>query len=419
MSVLNSRSERGAISVRSDIVGKHSFCGRGVSEATQADGELCGFCASFGEDAFENSAWCLHTQSIHGCHRCRDTSCTTIDVWCPLFEIPDGDTRPRPFYNAMRRRAGGGSCWMNAALQALFAPTAVKWVLKQLWREMPSERRKRFVNMFRSAEPEFSIDPGWDYEHLLAATYRACFVGEVDAPLACALFDEAFYKLRQEDSDEFLRRVLEGRALLNIGSPVLVRSISGLVQQSLRCTNGDCVGEIPSVLENLPWIALPVHTEQGAPITCIQDAVNAYRWESKVDDLINVCPVCGRGGENDRRTWIKTSRVEEYPAVLTLVLNRWNNPYGASLHTVTAGNGSRCKEPKEARMCELDGRCGRTNCVAARWMLKRRSTAPRWPRRGPTRPPRWPKTGPRRPQDGPRQPVASATNRGEETLQKK
>ena len=76
-------------------------------------------------------------------------------------------------------------------------------------------------------------------------------------------------------------------------------------------------------------------------------------------------------------------------------------------------------QPKETQMCEFDGRCGRTICVAARWMLKRRSTAPRWPRRGPTRPPRWPKTGPRRPQDGPRQPIESATNRGEETLQKK
>ena len=58
--------------------------------------------------------------------------------------------------------------------------------------------------------------------------------------------------------------------------------------------------------------------------------------ETLLEALENTCPACGRGSNLDRHFWKQQTRVIEYPEVLVLVLNRWNTPYGASLHTVRA-----------------------------------------------------------------------------------
>jgi ubiquitin C-terminal hydrolase len=316
------------------------FCGRVPSAALGA--EPCKFCLIAGVNTFANSAWCAEKQRLMGCHHCNEYGCSTLDAWCPQKSYPCNENRPAPFYNAMRLRGGGGSCFINAALQALFAPAAIKGVLAKLWREMPAERRR---NLLQSAKQERQPSLGglgepWDttsnYEDLLAVTHRVSFADDAGMPAHSHLMNDAFYRLRQEDSDEFLRVLLEGRVHVNNGSPNLVRAMSGTLRQFLKCTNGSCSGEVPSTTENFQWLNLSVRTESGQSHTCAQGALNAMHLETVVEGLKNICPVCNRGGALDKQDWGKQYRVIEYPEVLTLVLNRWNTLHGASLHTVKA-----------------------------------------------------------------------------------
>ena len=139
----------------------------------------------------------------------------------------------------MRLYKGGGSCFMNAALQALFAPDAVKGVLCDLWRNTPVQKRKTLLQGALEANTEpgnQDWEKNYNYETMVAVTFRVCFAEGLDKiPLFCNLLNPVFYKGEQEDSDEFLRTLLEGRVHVNRGSPTLVRAMSGTLRQYLKC----------------------------------------------------------------------------------------------------------------------------------------------------------------------------------------
>ena len=66
-------------------------------------------------------------------------------------------------------------------------------------------------------------------------------------PLANILLENAFYRNIQDDSDEFLRRLLEGQFGINEGSPALIKAMQGHQIQLLQCTREACRGQIQSV----------------------------------------------------------------------------------------------------------------------------------------------------------------------------
>ena len=49
--------------------------------------------------------------------------------------------KPRAFTNARTERHGGAACWINASLQAFFAPLALKDVLSQRWEALALDDR--------------------------------------------------------------------------------------------------------------------------------------------------------------------------------------------------------------------------------------------------------------------------------------
>ena len=321
----------------------NEFCGQVPPPPENTSDLLCGFCMSFGVHTFEKSAWCAEVQKHHGCHQCSEDSCSTLKPLCPRALFAHRQRNPRPFYNAMHERGGGGSCFLNAALQALFAPPPIKEALAQLWRSMPRHKRENLLRSAMATRPlniggvGRPVDAAAKYEDLAAVTYRLCFADSARVPLHCHLLNDAFYKNEQEDSDEFLRSLLEGRVHVNSGSPTLVRAMSGTLQHSLKCTNGQCSGEVPSRTENFQWLNLSVQQDM-VPVTCAQGALNTMALETPVENLVNTCPVCHRGSEREKQTWLMRTRVVEYPEVLVLVLNRWSDLTHPSLHTVKAND---------------------------------------------------------------------------------
>ena len=103
----------------------------------------------------------------------------------------------------------------------------------------------------------------------------------------------------------------------------------------MKCLRTECIGEVFCGSEHLHWVNLQVKNKRFA-FTCIQEAINNMKMEETLQNVETTCPVCGRGSAVDQHEWVQKLRIVENPDVLMLVLNRWDNLYGASLHTVKA-----------------------------------------------------------------------------------
>ena len=61
---------------------------------------------------------------------------------------------------------------------------------------------------------------------------------------------------------------------------------------------------------------------------------------------------------NDKRDWRKCTRIDEFPAVLILLLSRWTDPTSPSLHTVRADRVLKFQDQTYeliATVCHLGG----------------------------------------------------------------
>ena len=99
--------------------------------------DACEFCSSFGVDTHPNSDLCKEVQMECGCHECKELGCDTSQEFCVAKRIPHDVSKPRAFKNL------GNSCWINAALQTLFASPLIKQALETTWRQMPHKRTRR------------------------------------------------------------------------------------------------------------------------------------------------------------------------------------------------------------------------------------------------------------------------------------
>ena len=90
-------------------------------------------------DVQANHATSASTQSPPRCQECGETECSPENEFCVAKIIPYDVEKPRPFINLSQ------SCWINAALQALFSSEVVKRKLAQVWKDIPRTRRKRLL----------------------------------------------------------------------------------------------------------------------------------------------------------------------------------------------------------------------------------------------------------------------------------
>ena len=127
--------------------------------------------------------------------------------------------KPRAFKHARHIRDGGGSCWINAALQALFAPRALKTLFSELWHDLPpAERRtqqRRVDNNNRIRFRHEKLGPrlgdlnlvpadGPALEQRLAMTFGCAHGGRAIEPMLPFFITEHYYRLHQEDAVELL-----------------------------------------------------------------------------------------------------------------------------------------------------------------------------------------------------------------------
>ena len=128
--------------------------------------------------------------------------------------------KPRAFENAIPERGGWGSCWINAALQAMFAPLAFKAAFTRLWYALPLEKRHELQRRVDHSQPRYpnpdeapglrlvnipalpADGPG--LEQCLAMAFGCAHNGPHAKPMLPSMITDHFYQLHQEDAAEFL-----------------------------------------------------------------------------------------------------------------------------------------------------------------------------------------------------------------------
>ena len=252
----------------------------------------------------------------------RSTSCDEPGHALQQPTAPQG-VRPRAFVNL------GVSCWINACLQALWTPVAVKLELHRIFNALPRGERERLVVAnagrsrfdLRSSKPDGSLeslrsrigDTGAE-EHMLAATFTAACVGDFTKPMVPYWITDYFYQQRQEDASEFLTRFI----LNSQSSPSLVPLFVGRETSVLVCSA--CGHRQPLASHPVHELELPIYdAARAAPALCtVQEALDFYMHGDEVERRA-ACDGCGQVSLTYRLERIAA----ELPQVLLLCLKRW------------------------------------------------------------------------------------------------
>ena len=118
----------------------------------------------------------------------------------------------------MTESHGDNSCWINASLQALFAPLAFKDVLTQLWEAIPLDDRRAHQRAIDERQVRFGHEhpgprlvnlpslpaEGPPLERRLAMTFGCAHGGRAIEPMLPLFITEHYYRLHQEDAVELL-----------------------------------------------------------------------------------------------------------------------------------------------------------------------------------------------------------------------
>ncbi len=211
----------------------------------------------------------------------------------------------------MRERFGGGSCWINSGVQALFAPTAFKESLATLWSEMPSAVREQLYGLATGNVREVA-SPLIPHQARLAASFCLAHTAPRTEPFHLYLFADAFYVGAQDDAAELLARVLHPDQ-----SPALTAALRGRMDQFLECLSATCRHKRPTEGEDFHSLQLPLRSGEGMVMQSVQEAVDSHMPAETVD-LREPCPRCNTGNR-----FRKTHEVTSFPRVLVIYLNRW------------------------------------------------------------------------------------------------
>ena len=254
-------------------------------------------------------------------------------IWPPCL----GGVKPRPLRNMMHEAdSGGGSCWINSAVQALVANQPIRRALEQLYnshRESYATDLWRIEKAGRSAllradDPRLLIDHFGRFrerdasrrrtDERLAITCRAMYdepLTQVHIPL---LMTQRFYRGRQEDAAELLTQRLVDPDY----SPCVSQCLRGLDRPVLLCAACDDFTR-PATEESFTTLAVPI-ISPVAPhglIDSVQDALDAFfAIEPMPEDTVWQCgnPACRSTVAPRKRHVLATP-----PSVLCVTLNRW------------------------------------------------------------------------------------------------
>jgi len=271
-----------------------------------------------------------------------------------LLVIHHGDEKPRAFKNLIHEIGGGGSCWINAAAQALLSPLAFKEVLANLWHAMPGDVREQLRRINRTPRRHGvqieSPSPLLAHEGRLAATFFMAHTLPRTDPFYPYLLADVFYKGRQDDAAEFVARVLHPSQ-----SPSLQNAVCGRMNCLLTCDNPVCKHSRPTEGENFTSLQLPLLSADGGYVQSVQEAVDMY-MPDEIVELSEGCECC-----NASVKFKKAHVVARFPVVLVVTLNRWTGHeiHQAVLHPIEASQQLRFKE-KSYGLCSAVCHLGKT-----------------------------------------------------------
>ena len=246
--------------------------------------------------------------------------------------VPHTNQKPRAFGNAIHEEDGGsGSCWVNAALQALFAPSRCKEALAHMWSCTLPQHRERLLQKAlddRVRKAQIPTPAEVPTAARLAATFAAAFTPPLTKPLLPHLCLDQYYTGDQDDAAELLVRLVDADTSLPLS-----KLFEGRVTQTLTCANEGCQRCRDSAADTYNQLMLPLVPPDGNRAhlrRSVQEALDAHDQPVLVQDVNPGCDACGG------HTFWKREEVTAFPGVLMVSLNRWNNAGAALLHPVEA-----------------------------------------------------------------------------------
>ena len=204
----------------------------------------------------------------------------------PLVGMPLAE-KPRPFSNAAPIW-GSGSCYMNTALQCLFASNRIRLLMARIIAERchDTEHARRLWHFCRFAslsdiEKLSSAPAGTWNDNTLALTFASVMQGQTSdgqsllgRPLLPALFLREYYTGAQEDANMFLMKCLQL-------CPRTLQMFKGRHHRAeLACNlcghRGHC-GELASAVDEQEFTSIQLETrneDTGTLITSIATALS-------------------------------------------------------------------------------------------------------------------------------------------------
>ena len=288
---------------------------------------------------------------------CRDPGCAWLPCLCcgqtlgdkynsPHYETNsdrvryDG-TKPRSLVNMMARvnstgngHGGSGSCWINAALQAMFTPLEFKKVFCKQWRRLRGSPLQEQL-LENSSEYERLYNEGprapvGNEQKRLAALFHCLHEPNAEAFIPF-LHADKYYRGPQEDAGEHMVVTLGNREEV----PAIFPLLEGTIVQTLRCLRPECQQAHTSLEERSHALQVSLSSEDGEILyRTVQQAVDPDQSVTTRVDSDKICPHCG----SQQDDWEKATQFTEVPRVLMVVSNRWMNHHsdGGLLHAVAA-----------------------------------------------------------------------------------
>ena len=220
--------------------------------------------------------------------------------------------KPRPFQRI------GNQCWINATLQALFAPQRVKDILADIYQLKQNECDVRSRLLPTALKDRGYNHPGEENildEDLLAVTYHVAMTAPDHLPMIPNLLWSKYYRGLQEDASELLMQLLDA----DTGSPSMARIFEGIDRPELACSNPECSFRRRAQQEAFNTIVIQIRNEDGQVLRDVQTAVAAYMQAETLGAPFEwLCASCG-STEAPR----KEHHIVQTPEVLLVQLCRW------------------------------------------------------------------------------------------------
>jgi ubiquitin C-terminal hydrolase len=237
----------------------------------------------------------------------------------------------------MRDGYGNGSCFLNAALQGIFACVQVRQLLRRHFdrRKHPGYSSDLWhveLNALRLHKRE-APNSTRNNDDRLAVSCTIMYMTPLDSFHRLRSLADLIYDGHQMDAVEAIQCPLKG-LLDPVMSPVLTTLFRGHDEPQLHCACGRYSRPVGGA-DSFTSLQLPLVNAGAVPPTIdnVQGALDKYLASEAMDEDFTEWQ-CGREGCQDTRRPMKRHCVKVTPRVLCLTLMRWTGAGDVLMHAV-------------------------------------------------------------------------------------